>query len=40
MRGMPLPPLDSPKWHGPFRAFAWGMSSVTATVLSLVLFAT
>jgi predicted branched-subunit amino acid permease len=40
MRGMPLPPLDSPKWHGPFRAFAWGMSSVTATVLSLVLFVT
>ena len=24
----------------PLRAFAWGMSSVTATVLSLVLFVT
>ena len=37
---MPLPPLDSPKWQSPFRAFAWGMRSVASTVLTLVLFAT
>src|SRR5580692_10746362 len=37
---MLLPPLESPKWHGPVRALALGMSSVTATVLSLVLFVT
>jgi hypothetical protein len=37
---LPLPPLDSPKWNGPFRAFAWGMSSIVSTVLSLVLFVT
>lgn len=37
---MRLPPLDSPHWKSPFRAFAWGMSAVTSTVLSLVLFAT
>jgi predicted branched-subunit amino acid permease len=37
---MPLPPLDSPQWQSPFRAFAWGMSSVGSTVLALVLFAT
>jgi predicted branched-subunit amino acid permease len=36
----PLPPLDSPEWQGPFRAFAWGMRSVASTVLALVLFAT
>lgn len=35
-----LPSLDSPRWHGPLRAFAWGVSSVTRTVLTLVLFAT
>jgi len=37
---MRLPPLDSPHWKSPVRAFAWGMSAVTSTVLSLVLFAT
>ncbi|MBI5264864.1 MAG: AzlC family ABC transporter permease [Bradyrhizobium sp.] len=37
---MALPPLDSHRWHGPLRAFAWGLSSVTRTVLTLVLFAT
>ncbi|WP_291844053.1 AzlC family ABC transporter permease [Bradyrhizobium sp.] len=37
---MPLPPLDSPQWHSPLRAFAWGMGSVASTVLTLVLFAT
>src|SRR5436305_3692352 len=35
-----LPPLDSPEWHSPVRAFAWGMWSVTSTILTLVLFAT
>jgi predicted branched-subunit amino acid permease len=37
---MRLPPLDSSRWQSPVRAFAWGMSAVTSTVLSLVLFAT
>src|SRR5260370_1077084 len=37
---VPLPPLDSPKWQSSLRAFAWGMRSVTSTVLTLVLFAT
>jgi predicted branched-subunit amino acid permease len=35
-----LPPLDSPQWQSPLRAFAWGMRSVGSTVLTLVLFAT
>jgi predicted branched-subunit amino acid permease len=35
-----LPPLTSPQWKSPVRAFAWGMSSVATTVLTLVLFAT
>ncbi len=35
-----LPPLDSPNWQSPLRAFAWGLRSVTTTVLALVLFAT
>jgi predicted branched-subunit amino acid permease len=35
-----LPALDSPTWQNPVRAFAWGMWSVTSTVLTLVLFAT
>jgi len=35
-----LPSLDSPSWQSPVRAFAWGMRSVTSTVLTLVLFAT
>jgi len=35
-----LPALDSPQWQSPIRAFAWGMASVTSTVLALVLFAT
>src|SRR6202165_4984937 len=37
---VPLPPLDSPNWQCPMRAFAWGMRSVASTVLALVLFAT
>ncbi|MGB8400302.1 MAG: branched-chain amino acid ABC transporter permease, partial [Bradyrhizobium sp.] len=37
---MALPPLDSPQWKNPVRAFAWGMRSVASTVLTLVLFAT
>ena len=37
---MPLPPLDSPQWNSPLRAFACGMSAVGTTVLALVLFAT
>jgi predicted branched-subunit amino acid permease len=37
---MRLPPLDSPRWQTPVRAFAWGMGSVTSTVLAAVLFAT
>jgi predicted branched-subunit amino acid permease len=37
---MPLPPLDSPRWKNPVRAFAWGISAVSSTVLTLVLFAT
>ncbi len=39
-RLMRLPPSDSPRWNSTFRAFAWGMSAVTSTVLALVLFAT
>src|SRR6202048_1053735 len=35
-----LPPLDSPKWQASLRAFAWGLRSVTSTVLTPVLFAT
>src|SRR4029453_17187221 len=35
-----LPPIDSLQWKSPLRAFAWGMSSVASTVLTLVLFAT
>jgi predicted branched-subunit amino acid permease len=35
-----LPPLDSPQWHSSLGAFAWGMRSIAATVLTLVLFAT
>src|ERR1700752_2943189 len=35
-----LPPLDPYKWQGSLRAFAWGVRSVTSTVLTLVLFAT
>lgn len=37
---MPLPSLDSPQWNSSLRAFAWGMSAVASTVLSLVLFVT
>src|SRR5580692_2123281 len=38
MRPMRLPPLDSPQWNSTFRAFAWGMSAISATILSAVLF--
>ena len=37
---MAFPPLDSPHWHPSWRAFAWGLSSIRSTVLTLVLFAT
>ena len=37
---MRLPSLDSSLWQSPLRAFAWGMSAVTSTVLAAVLFAT
>jgi predicted branched-subunit amino acid permease len=35
-----LPPPGPPKWQGSPRAFAWGLRSVTSTVLTPVLFAT
>ena len=37
---MALPPLDSPQWQSSWRAFAWGLRSITQTILTLVLFAT
>src|SRR6202030_1967788 len=37
---MVFPPLDSPQWHRPLRAFALGMSVVRSTILSAVLFVT
>ena len=37
---MALPALDSSRWQSSARAFAWGLRSVTSTVLTLVLFAT
>jgi predicted branched-subunit amino acid permease len=37
---MRLPSLDSPQWNSSFRAFAWGMSAIGATILSAVLFVT
>jgi predicted branched-subunit amino acid permease len=37
---MVFPPLDSPQWHQPLRAFAFGMSAVRWTILSAVLFVT
>jgi len=37
---VPLPPRDSAKWRGPLRAFAWGVSATTSTILSPVLFVT
>jgi hypothetical protein len=36
-----IPPAhDLPRWQSSLRAFAWGMRSVTSTILTLVLFAT
>jgi predicted branched-subunit amino acid permease len=35
-----LPALVSPRWQSSARAFAWGLRSVTSTLLTLVLFAT
>ena len=40
MQLMRLPPLDSPQWNSTLRAFGWGMSAISDTVLSLVLFVT
>jgi predicted branched-subunit amino acid permease len=37
---VPLPALSSPQWQSSLRTYAWGIRSVTYTVLSLVLFAT
>src|SRR5580692_9105477 len=37
---MVFPPLDSPQWHRPLRAYGYGMSAVRSTILSAVLFAT
>ena len=37
---MSLPPIDSLVWNSTFRSFLWGMSSVRATILAAVLFAT
>ena len=37
---MSFPPLDSPQWHQPLRAYAYGMSAVRSTILSAVLFVT
>ena len=37
---MSFPPLDSPQWHLPLRAYAYGMSSVRSTILSAVMFVT
>src|SRR5580704_12284932 len=37
---MVFPPLDSPQWHRPLRAFAFGMAAVRWTILSAVLFVT
>lgn len=37
---MVFPPLDSPQWHQPLRAFALGMAAVRWTILSAVLFVT
>jgi predicted branched-subunit amino acid permease len=35
-----IPAHDPPRWQSSLRAFAWGMRSVTSTILALVLFAT
>lgn len=35
-----FPPLDSPQWHQPLRAFVLGLAAVRLTILSLVLFVT
>lgn len=37
---MSFPPLDSPQWDRPLRAYAFGMSAVRSTILSLVMFVT
>ena len=37
---MALPPLDSSQWQSPLRAFAWGLSAITQTILTVVLFVT
>ena len=35
-----LPPLDSPQWNSRWRAFGWGLRSITQTILTIVLFVT
>lgn len=35
-----LPALDSPKWHSPLAAFAFGVKSALSSILALVLFGT
>jgi predicted branched-subunit amino acid permease len=39
-RPVALPPLDSPQWQSPWRACAWGLRSITQTILTIVLFVT
>ena len=36
MRPMPLPPLDSPKWNGQLRAFAWGFADVVVGEIVMI----
>ncbi|MBC7018292.1 branched-chain amino acid ABC transporter permease, partial [Salmonella enterica subsp. enterica serovar Enteritidis] len=31
---MALPPLDSSQWQSRWRAFAWGLRSITQTILT------
>jgi predicted branched-subunit amino acid permease len=37
---MSFPPLDSPQWHQPLRAFGYGLAAVRLTIFSAVLFVT
>ena len=37
---MSFPPLDSPQWHRPLRAFGYGLAAVRLTIFSAVLFVT
>jgi predicted branched-subunit amino acid permease len=37
---MSFPPLESPEWHRPLRAFGYGFAAVRSTIFSAVLFVT